>query len=39
MVRRYIENQEEHHRTADFVDELKRLLERDGVEYDPKYLL
>ncbi|MGD0898066.1 MAG: IS200/IS605 family transposase [Thermoguttaceae bacterium] len=38
-VRRYIENQEEHHRKVGFIDELKRLLERNGVEYDPKYLL
>jgi putative transposase len=39
IVRRYIENQEEHHRKISYVDELKRLLERNGVEYDPKYLL
>ena len=38
-VRRYIANQEEHHRKVSFVDELKRLLEKNGVTYDPKYLL
>ena len=35
----YIRNQAEHHRQTDFVAELKRPLARNGVEYDPKYLL
>lgn len=35
---RYIDNQEEHHRTKSFKDELLELLERYGVEYDEKYL-
>jgi REP element-mobilizing transposase RayT len=39
VLRRYIANQEEHHRKVSFVDEIKRLLERNGVNYDPKYLL
>jgi putative transposase len=39
IVRRYIANQEPHHRKIAFVDELKRLLEKNGVKYDPKYLL
>jgi REP element-mobilizing transposase RayT len=39
VVRRYIANQEAHHRKTPFVDELKRLLEKNGVTYDPKYLL
>ena len=38
-VRNYIANQEEHHRKSPFVDELKELLARAGVEYDEKYLL
>ncbi|MGH9932379.1 MAG: IS200/IS605 family transposase [Pyrinomonadaceae bacterium] len=38
-VRSYIANQEEHHSKQSFVDELKELLERAGVEYDEKYLL
>jgi len=38
-VRRYIAGQEEHHRKVPFMDELKRLLEKNGVKYDPKYLL
>ncbi len=37
-VSAYIENQEEHHRKTSFTDELKRLLEKHGVKYDPKYL-
>ena len=37
-VRRYIANQEEHHRTKSFREELIELLEKAGVEYDPKYL-
>jgi putative transposase len=39
IVKRYIENQEEHHRKASFNDELKRLLAKNGVKFDPKYLV
>jgi REP element-mobilizing transposase RayT len=39
VVRRYIANQEAHHQKVGFVDEIKRLLARNGVDYDPKYLL
>jgi putative transposase len=39
VLRRYIANQEAHHRKTPFADELRRLLERNGVGYDPKYLL
>ena len=38
-VRKYIARQEEHHRKTDFVTELKKLLERNGVKYEEKYLL
>jgi len=38
-VRRYIANQEAHHGKHSFVEELKELLERSGIEYDEKYLL
>ena len=38
-LRRYIANQEAHHKRASFIDELIRLLEKNGVEYDPQYLL
>ena len=32
-VRRYIENQEEHHRKMTFQDELRALFRRHGVDY------
>ena len=38
-VRKYIATQEEHHRKTDFVAELKKLLDRNGVKYEEKYLL
>jgi putative transposase len=38
-LRRYIETQEEHHQKVGFVDELKRLLLRNGVDYDAQYLV
>lgn len=38
-VKRYIANQEAHHARYSFVDELKDLLEKAGIEYDEKYLL
>lgn len=38
-VRAYIAGQEEHHRKANFLDELRNLLEKNGVAYDPKYLV
>lgn len=34
----YIENQEDHHRTRTFGEELRALLDAHGVEYDPRYL-
>jgi REP element-mobilizing transposase RayT len=37
-VRGYIARQEAHHRDTGFVDELKRLLNRNGIEFDPRYL-
>lgn len=37
-VQRYIQNQEEHHRHKTHKEELIELLERAGVEFDPKYL-
>jgi REP element-mobilizing transposase RayT len=38
-VRRYIRNQEEHHRRVTFREELITLLERNGIPYDERYLL
>jgi REP element-mobilizing transposase RayT len=36
-VRNYIANQEEHHRVMPFRKELAAILNKAGVEYDPKY--
>jgi putative transposase len=38
-VQRRIADQVAHHRKFRFVDELRRLLEKNGVRYDPKHLL
>jgi hypothetical protein len=37
-VRRYISNQEEHHRKKTFQEEYVEFLESSGVEYDERYL-
>ncbi len=37
-VRRYIEGQEEHHRTMTFDEELKRFLHEYEVSFDERYL-
>jgi putative transposase len=34
----YIRNQEEHHRARPFTEELLRLIQEAGIEFDPKYL-
>jgi putative transposase len=39
VLKQYIATQEEHHRKTSFAEELKTLLEKNGVSYDPKYLL
>jgi putative transposase len=36
---KYITNQEEHHKKESFLDEYLLLLEENGVEFDPRYLL
>ena len=35
----YIKNQENHHKTISFKDELVTLLEEHGIEFEEKYLL
>ena len=35
---KYVKNQEEHHKTKTFREELIELLEEHGVEFDEKYL-
>jgi REP element-mobilizing transposase RayT len=37
-VKTYINNQQEHHRKIDFQEEFLWLLEKHGVEYDPRYI-
>ena len=37
-LRHYIANQEAHHRKVAFADEFKKLLDRNGVNYEDKYL-
>jgi len=38
QVIEYIENQEEHHRTMSFQDELRLLFKRHGIEFDERYV-
>ncbi|HWD39391.1 MAG TPA: transposase, partial [Fimbriimonas sp.] len=38
IVRRYIENQEDHHRTRTFQEEFLELLRENGIEYDERYV-
>lgn len=37
-VKRYIRNQERHHRKMSFEDELRGLFRRHGIEFDEKYV-
>ena len=37
-VKHYIANQEEHHRVKSCREELVEMLDKAGIEYDPKYL-
>ena len=37
-VRRYIERQEEHHRSASFLDEFEEFLKTCGIKYEPEWL-
>lgn len=37
-VRKYIENQKEHHKKVSFKEEYIKLLDEHGVEYDERYL-
>jgi REP element-mobilizing transposase RayT len=38
VLRKYIADQEEHHRKVSFKEEVERLLERNGVAYDSKHI-
>lgn len=37
-VRRYVQEQEEHHRKRSFQEEYRTFLERNGIEFDERYL-
>lgn len=37
-VKRYIRNQEEHHRKVSFIEEVVAFLDKHGVEYDSRYV-
>jgi putative transposase len=37
-VKRYIVNQQEHHRRMTFQEELRAILQRHGMDYDERYL-
>jgi REP element-mobilizing transposase RayT len=37
-VRKYIEGQEEHHRTRTFREEYLEFLRRTGIDFDPRYV-
>ncbi|MFO8006799.1 MAG: IS200/IS605 family transposase [Candidatus Brocadiia bacterium] len=38
QVKSYIESQQERHSRMDFANELRRLLDRHGIEYNERYL-
>ena len=38
VVKKYIENQAEHHKRRSFEDEFLALLKKSGVPYDPKFV-
>ena len=35
----YVKNQEEHHATKSYIEELIELLKEHGIEYDERYLI
>jgi REP element-mobilizing transposase RayT len=36
-VRKYIDNQEKHHKVTPFREEMAAMLAKAGIEYDPKF--
>jgi REP element-mobilizing transposase RayT len=38
VAKKYIQNQEQHHRKQDFEQEFKTLLRKCGIEYDERYV-
>ncbi len=39
IVKNYIMNQEEHHKTVSFIDEFKQILRNEGIKFEEKYLV
>ena len=39
MIVNYIKNQKEHHQAEEFIDEYKRMLQENEIEFDERYLL
>lgn len=37
-VIRYVESQKQHHKALSYEDELKQLLDKHGIRYDPQYI-
>jgi REP element-mobilizing transposase RayT len=38
LIRQYVRNQAEHHRTQSFEDEFRMILKRHSIAFDEKYL-
>ncbi len=38
IVRQYIKNQDKHHQVISYQDELRRILNRNNIQYDERYL-
>lgn len=38
-VKKYIESQQEHHRKVSFQEEIARIFDRAGIEYEPQYMM
>lgn len=38
-VKKYIENQREHHRRISFREEVERMFQKAGIEYAPEYMM
>ena len=38
-VKKYIENQKEHHRHVTFQEELADIFQKAGIDYSPEYMM
>ena len=39
VVKRYVENQQEHHRRKTFREELEEIFQKAGIAYEPQYMM